>query len=132
LKNKSLKNQKSSIDFFIETPKPSLVERLSDYLKGRGDSVKVIRTLLLLGALLGISALTLQSSMAMAKKGHPSPTPTPTSILHGAPTLLSPANGAFVSANPTLVWRAVSGAARYHLQVGSGTSFDEQANAIEY
>jgi hypothetical protein len=65
LKNKSLKNQKSSIDFFIETPKPSLVERLSDYLKGRGDSVKVIRTLLLLGALLGISALTLQSSMGL-------------------------------------------------------------------
>lgn len=50
-----------------------------------------------------------------------------------APTLLTPANGSTVhTGDVTFSWTAVPGAARYHLQAGSGTAFDGQYNIIEY
>jgi hypothetical protein len=59
-------------------------------------------------------------------------TPTAASVTLGAPTLLSPANGSTVhTGNVTFAWTAVPGAARYHLQAGSGTAFDQQYNIIE-
>jgi hypothetical protein len=63
----------------------------------------------------------------------PRPTQTPPSVTLTAPTLLGPANGATVHTGPlTFSWTAVPGAARYHIQAGGGTAFDEQSNIIEY
>jgi len=72
--------------------------------------------------ILGISVLVPQ--LAMAKRQHP------TAAL-SAPTLISPSNGATVSGTVTFAWTAIAGAARYHIQVGSGTNFGEQSNIIE-
>src|SRR5262245_56564876 len=58
-------------------------------------------------------------------------TPTPTTGPLPAPTLLSPPNGATVSGVVTLAWRAVPGAARYHLQAGLNPYHDEQSNIID-
>ncbi len=64
----------------------------------------------------------------------PAPRPTATSVSGGlrAPTLLSPANNATLHAgNVTWSWTAVPGAARYHLQAGLNTAFDQQYNIID-
>lgn len=63
------------------------------------------------------------------------PTPTPTSPSTGlvAPTLLTPQNN--VTLHPGTVtwsWTSVPGAARYHIQAGNGTAFNQQYNIIEY
>ncbi len=41
----------------------------------------------------------------------------------GAPTLLAPAEGATVSSNPILSWSAVSGAAKYRVQISTEPDF---------
>jgi hypothetical protein len=83
--------------------------------------MKAVRSLVIMGlVLLSIAVTTPDIAMAM----------NPSTAL-AAPTLLSPANGAIVSPNPTLSWRAVPGAARYHIQVAGGTYFDQQYNFIE-
>jgi hypothetical protein len=71
-----------------------------------------------------------------------SPTPTPSRSTHTsprtppqltAPTLISPANGTTLPTGElTFAWTAVPGAARYHIQAGLNTYFDEQSNIIEY
>src|SRR5689334_4649764 len=49
-----------------------------------------------------------------------------------APALVSPANGATLrSGSVTLTWKAVPGAACYHVQAGLGTNLDEQSNVID-
>jgi hypothetical protein len=61
------------------------------------------------------------------------PTPRPPSGTLTAPALISPANGTTVhTGNLTWSWSPVPGAARYHLQAGGGTAFDQQYNIIEY
>lgn len=63
----------------------------------------------------------------------PRPSATPASVTLTAPRLLSPENGATVhTGNLTFSWTPVPGAARYHIQAGLGTAFDEQSNIIEY
>ncbi len=41
----------------------------------------------------------------------------------GAPTLLAPTEGQSVSANPTFSWSAVSGAAKYRVQISTSSAF---------
>ncbi len=63
------------------------------------------------------------------------PQPTPTTAPAGltAPILLTPANNVTLHpGNVTWSWTAVQGAARYHIQAGNGTAFDQQFNIIEY
>ena len=71
---------------------------------------------------------------ASHKRRTPTPLPTATSasVTLTAPTLLSPENGATIhTGNLTFSWTPVPGAARYHFQAGSGTSFDQQYNILE-
>jgi hypothetical protein len=60
----------------------------------------------------------------------PLPTATPAPVELTAPALISPPNGATVSAQVTFVWSAVPGAASYHLQAGLNPYFDTQYNII--
>ena len=95
--------------------------------------------------MLGMAAFAPHTPMSpegvVTLKQTPTPAPvTPTTpvkvttpVRLVAPTLLSPANGSTVhTGNVTFSWSAVPGAARYHLQAGSGTAFDGQYNIIEY
>jgi hypothetical protein len=87
--------------------------------------------------LLGVTAFTPYaptSDQAARPRRTPTPTAIPTAVpgTLTAPTLLSPANGSTVhTGDVTFAWTAVPGAARYHIQAGSGTAFDGQYNIIE-
>jgi len=79
--------------------------------------------------------------VAYAPYGSPNPsealpgrhTPTPAPVTLTAPALLSPANGATIHpGNLVFSWTSVPGAARYHIQAGGSTNFDESYNIIEY
>jgi len=97
--------------------------------------MKVARLMLIVGSILFSLVTTAQPAPAVlassAGRGHPTSTSNSMAVMLGAPTLISPAKGAFVRPNPTLVWSSVSGAARYHLQLAGGTYFDQQANFID-
>src|SRR5215211_2735206 len=82
-------------------------------------------------------ALTLSMTEPTVARAKRQPTPTPahpptaTPVRLTAPTLISPPNGATVSGEVTLLWSAVPGAARYHLQAHLNPYHDEQSNIIE-
>lgn len=58
--------------------------------------------------------------------------PSPPAPAHlTAPVLLTPANGSTVAGQLNFTWTAVPGAARYHIQAGSGTDFYGQYNILE-
>lgn len=60
------------------------------------------------------------------------PAPSSTAAGLSAPTLIAPANNSTVHTGPvTWSWKPVPGAARYHLQAGFNTAFDQQYNIID-
>lgn len=91
--------------------------------------------------MLSMAAFAPYSSQSSDQLIRPRRTPTPRPTLTAtqapvglvAPTLLTPANNVTLHpGNVTWSWTAVPGAARYHIQAGNGTAFDQQYNIIEY
>ena len=87
--------------------------------------------------MLGMAAYLPQMPQANSELRKPksTPTPQPTATASSnqltALVLISPAYRATESREVTLVWSAVTGAARYHVQAGLNTYFDEQSNIID-
>jgi hypothetical protein len=92
----------------------------------------VIATVLLLGVAAFAPYAPTSPDKAIKPRRTPTPTPTTAPVTLTAPTLLSPANGSTVhTGDLTFTWTAVLGAARYHIQAGLNTYFDQQSNIIE-
>jgi hypothetical protein len=88
----------------------------------------VVATVLLLGVA-AFAPYAPTSSDEAAKRRR---TPTPAPVTLTAPSLLAPSNGSTVhTGSLTFSWAPVPGAARYHIQAGGGTNFDETYNIIE-
>ena len=75
----------------------------------------------LLGALLLVTGLAPLAPAAIVAAAAPP----------SAPTGLSPSSGATVYANPVLSWSAVSGAARYRVQVSTAPDFSVITYAVD-